>query len=114
LHCFGYIHSAYGAHRILWKNQYSKAYLEELGVDVSITYDDSMIPASQPEPESLPKHSSRWRGLTRIGESSRQQLVYGRQALMLNAAVMDDDRPLNAPWMVELDLPQLDTQSSTS
>jgi len=114
LHCFGHIHSAYGAHRVLWKNQYSKAHLEELGVDVSIKNDDSMIPTSQPEPESSLKNSSRRRGFARTGESSRQQLVHGRQMFMLNAAVMDDDRPLNTPWMVELDLPQLDTQISTS
>ncbi|KAF2811913.1 uncharacterized protein BDZ99DRAFT_361846, partial [Mytilinidion resinicola] len=105
LHCFGHIHSGYGAQRVAWKDSVSSTELEELGIDDQSSQDDDMILIPRPEPEGLMKNSDRRRGYVKLSHSTREALVHGKQTLMVNAAIIDSESQThNAPWLVELDL----------
>lgn len=40
-------------------------------------------------------------------QSRNEGMVFGRETLMVNAAILDGkNQPINAPWLVELDLPR--------
>jgi len=81
LHCFGHIHEAHGAKMITWE--------EDRGI-----FGWEAIERQGDEKNVYP-------------EVSKQEVEFGRQTLMVNAAIMDlSYRPRNAPWLIDLDLPK--------
>ncbi|KAF2491338.1 hypothetical protein BU16DRAFT_433027, partial [Lophium mytilinum] len=105
LHCFGHIHSGYGAQRVAWKDSVSSTELEELGIEDQSFQDDRLVLLPRPEPEGLMKNSNRRRGYVKVSDATKEALVHGKQTLMVNAAIMDwESQPHNAPWLVVLDL----------
>ncbi|KAK5684296.1 hypothetical protein LTS10_004163 [Elasticomyces elasticus] len=79
LHCFGHIHEGHGHLLKTWE---SSSPSDEQTVDVTISQ------AGVPDPKREAK-----------------KLKVGTDTLMVNAAIMDGrNHPVNAPWLVELDL----------
>lgn len=82
LYCFGHIHEGYGAKVITWKD------------------DKNLIGADAIENEASQRnmypHSSEW------------PVKFGKETLMVNASIMNVNyRPVNAPWLVNLELPRV-------
>ncbi|KAI4177422.1 MAG: hypothetical protein LQ343_000403 [Gyalolechia ehrenbergii] len=83
LHCFGHIHEGWGAKRINWVEEAS----EELPVEGQKVLNDRCVRAD-------------------VSEGSGKPLRFGDETLFVNAAIMDvRNKPVNAPWSVDLDLP---------
>ncbi|KAG0650415.1 Metallophosphoesterase domain-containing 1 [Hyphodiscus hymeniophilus] len=81
LYCFGHIHEAHGAMIARWKDD-----KENVGADAI----ESLTPKQNNYPES-----SSW------------PIQFGKETLMVNAAIMDIDYdPSNSPWVVNLELPR--------
>ncbi|KAL8997051.1 MAG: hypothetical protein Q9169_003592 [Polycauliona sp. 2 TL-2023] len=88
LHCFGHIHEGWGAQRMNWAEDRSvslpvdrQKMLDNRCVHVNVSRDGGDDPAEEP-------------------------LVFGEETLFVNAAIMDVNyMPVNAPWLVDLDLP---------
>ena len=85
LHCFGHVHEAYGAERVIWSGL-----LPDYDDEKSIRRRESL------EPSRLD-----------VSNTGKQPLQYGSETLMVNAAIMDhENQPVNAPWIVDLELPR--------
>jgi len=83
LHCFGHIHEGWGAERMNWGTQ-STGSIEPDGEDV------------------FEERAAR----IDISEDSGKPLKWGEETLFVNASIMNVHyRPVNAPWIVDLDLP---------
>lgn len=81
LYCFGHIHEAYGAKLITWKDEKSL-----IGPDA--------IENEYSQPNIYPN-------------SSNSPVKFGKETLMVNASIMTFNyRPMNAPWIVDLELPR--------
>ena len=89
MHCFGHIHEANGMRIIEWES-------EETGrLDQGI------------------KHDSPFEN--RYPIATHVSIRYGQQSLLVNAAVMDEkNRPVNAPWLVDIELTNAATEDRLS
>ena len=82
LHCFGHIHEGWGAQRINWKK--------------------NSIQTATPQREKMLENRSACLPFSANGEP----LVFGEETVFVNASIMNlRYRPVNAPWLVDLDLP---------
>jgi predicted phosphohydrolase len=82
LHCFGHIHEGHGAIKIEW----------DLGtVGRSVIKSETMQKNSYPEADCC-------------------QVEYGKETLMVNAAIMNNLNfsPANPPWLLDLEMPRAD------
>lgn len=82
LHCFGHIHEGHGATQVIWEK----------------------------DPKVLvPRAISSKHTLTnRYPEANKCPVAFGEETLFVNAAIMDVDyEPMNAPWLVDIDLPNV-------
>ena len=93
LHCFGHIHEGRGAERVTWSGlrpdyDDEKSVLRKRRIDVA-------------------KHGGRQNpSYIDISRDAEHPLVFGRETLMVNAAIIDgENNPVNAPWIVDIDLP---------
>ncbi|CAL3969105.1 unnamed protein product [Diplocarpon coronariae] len=81
LYCFGHIHEAHGSHMVTWKDDQ-----ETIGAEA--------IESERRKPNRYP-------------DSAHCPVRSGKETLMINAAIMNlSYKPTNAPWLVDLDLPQ--------
>ncbi|KAL3423717.1 hypothetical protein PVAG01_05464 [Phlyctema vagabunda] len=86
MHCFGHIHEGYGARRVSWVGEGDLASSGE----------------TAPQGNRCPQQNS-W------------PIEFGTQTLMVNAAIKDGgNRPRNAPWLIDLDLPPWRRESNRS
>jgi len=88
LHCFGHIHEGYGAERVTWSG-------------LLPDYDDekSVLSRQTIDPSSVSSHLD-------VSSTARYPLQHGMETLTVNAAIMDhDNRPVQAPWIIDLELP---------
>jgi len=75
-HFFGHVHESYGAQRINW---------EKNTIETATPIGSNRLRYSSDGPEPL---------------------VFGQETIFVNASIMNlNYRPVNAPWLVELDLP---------
>jgi hypothetical protein len=82
MYCFGHIHEGHGAKMVTWKDD--KTLLGQNAIQSQEFREDS----NYPEAEHLP-------------------IEFGKETLMVNAAIMQGhSRPVNAPWLFDLDLPK--------
>ena len=90
LHCFGHIHEGWGAQRNNWIH----------GSSASLHVDQ----------QQMLKDRCAYVNISQGGqdgplEGSNKPLVFGEETLFINAAIMDVNyKPVNAPWLVDLDL----------
>lgn len=87
MHCFGHIHESNGAEVMNWESRESE--VSGSSTRIQETHrEHGDIRNAYPEPVRL-------------------LLFHGQQSLMINAAIMDGrNEPKNAPWLVDLELPQ--------
>lgn len=83
VHCFGHIHEGWGAERMNWSTESTKRI----------------------EVESQKTLHQRFAYLD-LTDSEGPPLSFGQETLFVNAAIMNKRySPVNAPWVVDLDLP---------
>ena len=83
LHCFGHIHEGWGAEKHHWENGKVRKFFQDK--------------------EIAPK--DRCCDLT-CSNNGLEPLVFGKETLFVNASILNGAyRPVNAPWLVDLDLP---------
>jgi len=89
LHCFGHVHTSWGAERVTW--------------DMSAKLEAGEEDASLPERvrEDVLRNSIKRKGHAPVGTEG---MVHGEQTLFVNAAI-EAEEWTNAPWLVTLDLP---------
>ncbi len=90
LHCFGHIHESWGAERTSWEQRKSeRVQVDELRmVEEKSAYVD-------------------------ISKDGERPLEFGKETLFVNASIMNlRYQPMNAPWVVDLDLPLGDCSKS--
>ena len=98
LHCFGHIHEGWGAEVVEWSGRAdTKMTIEEYkdkGWEKSIKRVEPVDCGSKVDD----------RAVSVDGTALRR----GRETVMVNAAIMDVGyRPVNAPFLVELELPKM-------
>ena len=80
LHCFGHIHEGHGAWKIAW------------------TVDQAVI--------GRPAMRSSTRQKNSYPEADKCQVEFGKETLMVNAAIMNQwNKPTNPPWLLDLEMP---------
>ena len=83
VHCFGHIHEGWGAERMFWAT--------------------SKVEKKVPRAEEMFEQKAAY---INISSDGNQSLKWGEETLFVNASIMDVRyRPVNAPWVVDLDLP---------
>lgn len=84
LHCFGHIHEGWGAERMEWKTK-------------------KVERIEQTKEETFEKRAAQ----IDISSEGEKPLGWGEETLFVNASIMNvQHRPVNAPWIVDLDLPR--------
>ncbi|KAI9681253.1 MAG: hypothetical protein M1817_002535 [Caeruleum heppii] len=101
LHCFGHIHEAWGAERVRWAKRND---LSGPVVDSELHKMVEDVHPVKPDPaKALIDRAVK----VDIGNRSSQPLRYGEETLFVNAAIMNVRyMPVNAPWLVDLELPR--------
>lgn len=90
--CFGHIHEAWGAEWVNWDGKASGL--------------ESSIESISKEKVDLDKVVQDRAAFVDGSSSARTPIIYGGTTLLINAAIMDVwYKPVNAPWVVDLDLP---------
>ncbi|KAI9717015.1 MAG: hypothetical protein M1812_004950 [Candelaria pacifica] len=96
LHCFGHIHEEWGAERVQWANAKDG------------WTDFEQVETIETDAEQVSKER---RAYLDVSQGSRRPLRFGEETLLINASIMDVRyRPINAPWVVDLDLPTADAK----
>jgi predicted MPP superfamily phosphohydrolase len=103
MHCFGHIHEGWGGKFITWRPKMSPkpSHLTDI-----YNQDSHVI-----EKLSTPEGRIPWPALAATNHSSvntqpQKTLKQGMQTLFINAAIKGrGDRPIQPPWLVDLDLP---------
>lgn len=114
--CFGHIHEGWGAERLAWADDAEdvpgkacsigewkeggwKAGFKDGQEDASVKVD---LDAAKE------KHAA----FVDISEAGGNAVQPGKETLFVNAAIMDVKyRPINAPWVVDMDLPRKESSS---
>jgi len=83
LHCFGHIHEGWGAGRMDWVNRK----FNRMRIDRDQVFEDRAAKLD-------------------LSSDSGEAITFGKETLFINAAIMNFRyKPVNAPWVVDLDLP---------
>jgi predicted phosphodiesterase len=91
LHCFGHVHTGYGAQRLAFKENAN-----------SKEDDDSIIPLAK---EWVGKNQAKKKGFPSLPPDSLKEFSTKKQTLCVNAAMEGEKGVLeNAPWVVDLGL----------
>lgn len=97
LHCFGHIHKGYGAQRVEFDT--TKAVKDK-------KTGDEFDPIVSFGKEWVGPNQSRRKGYASLSQGSAEAFRTRDQTLLVNASIVNEDgKSLNAPWIVELDLP---------
>lgn len=94
MHCFGHIHEAWGAQKVLWN-------------DGELDVHDPKQHIRKAEPIKVDNGSARnQRAVTvDISQGTHSAVTFGKETLMVNASIMTlQYAPWNGPWLVDLDL----------
>jgi len=90
LHCFGHIHEGWGAERVNWQD----VKIQRLEQDQQCMLDERSAYVD-------------------VSSDSERPLRFGKETLFVNASIMNVRyNPVNAPWVVDLDLPLANASKS--
>lgn len=99
LHCFGHIHEGWGAQKVLWAEG------EELDVKKPMEH-VQCAKAVEVDEQRMSNQRAVYVDASRGGD---WEVVHGRETLMVNASIMNVRyRPVQGPWLVDLDLERAD------
>lgn len=107
LHCFGHIHEGWGAERITWDENATKVGTEGMGMEEWKGEGWRRgVGKCVPAVESIDRDRVCADRCVRVDLAGPEAFERGRETLLVNAAIMDVEyKPVNAPWLVEVDLP---------
>ncbi|CAH0016777.1 unnamed protein product [Clonostachys rhizophaga] len=129
IHCFGHIHEAWGGYLARWKEQDGphaipkhiiddeNSVLIKKRKDLSLPFRISRIEdfGANVEKRKALVEISRRRGVHVDLTEGETHLQQGEATLFLNAAIMSIRyRPINPPWLVDLNLPTTEQTSTSS
>jgi hypothetical protein len=98
LHCFGHIHEDWGAQRVVWKE----------GDDLDVKSEEHVEKRVEVQVDGDKMAQERAVEID-ISHEGGQELEFGKETLMVNASIMTlTYKPLQEPWLVDLDLPKSD------
>lgn len=109
--CFGHIHEGWGAERVSWSNGVEGVVNKTCSIEgwkggaweEGVKHEDGVIPVQV----DLAAARENRAVFVDVSESSGDAIRPGKETLFVNAAIMDVKyRPVNAPWVVDLDLPR--------
>ncbi|KAI9792369.1 MAG: hypothetical protein M1833_001101 [Piccolia ochrophora] len=101
LHCFGHIHEGWGAERVRWGVRSNDAHQVR---DQSSAV--GLVEAVHQYEPSKAQVLADGAAYIDVSEHSSSPLDVGQETLLVNASIMDVRyRPLQAPWVVDIDLP---------
>ncbi|KAJ4985377.1 ser thr protein phosphatase family protein [Stagonosporopsis vannaccii] len=99
LHCFGHIHEGWGAQKVVW------AQGGDLNVKTAMEHVES-VKGVEVNEQRMRDQRAVHVDASRGGEF---EVVHGIETLMVNASIMDVRyRPVQGPWLVDLDLERAD------
>ncbi|KAJ9649331.1 hypothetical protein H2201_004337 [Coniosporium apollinis] len=97
LHCFGHIHEGWGAERVVWSKGSSAQSFVSGSSDVKVA---NRVPVDED------KMNADRCAYVDVSSDGAEPLRRGEETLMVNASIMNAHyRPVNGPWLVDLDLP---------
>lgn len=109
--CFGHIHEGWGAERVRWsesalevvkRNDTLQAW-KDGGWKDGIEGNSASIEKIKVDIDAARKEHA---AFVDVSEDGGRAIRQGYETLMVNAAIMDVEyRPVNAPWVVDVDLP---------
>ena len=106
--CFGHIHEGWGAERIRWFSDIDRVVSTPCSVEDWTQRGWPAAAATQTkvelDMENVTKAHCAYLDLSSAGSS---ELRRGKETMFINAAIMNARfKPVNAPWLIELDLPR--------
>lgn len=118
LHCFGHIHEGWGAKLVTWREQLTEkpshftnidndksTVVEKLSGFQHTNFDTPESKDEKSKKEEYHRQQRCYATTHCIGDAN--PLEYGVQTLFINAAIQGtEEKPLQLPWLVELDLPK--------
>ena len=117
MHCFGHIHEGWGAKMVTWRELTEKpthftdidndksTIVEKLSGFQHSKYDTSDFMKEKLEKEKYYRQQRCYTTTHCTGDAI--PLEHGMQTLFINAAIQGtEERPLQLPWLVELELPK--------
>ncbi|KAK4507155.1 hypothetical protein PRZ48_000889 [Zasmidium cellare] len=112
IHCFGHIHEGWGAERIKWSDKADE--VADSTATISQWQNGSWKEgvagqgsAIETIKTNLDAAKERHAVLVDVSKEGGQPLKKGEESLLVNAAIMDVEySPVNAPWIVDIDLPK--------
>lgn len=108
LHCFGHIHEGWGAEFVNWSDA------DRIATETASIaewkdgkYVSGMAPDNGVRPVPVDAAATTERHAAYLDMTSNgERITPGEQTALINAAIMDVKyRPVNAPWLVDMDLP---------
>lgn len=111
LHCFGHIHEAWGAQRIVWSGDRERAIgmLEGKNEDDGILGETAELIGGMDADAVNPDDGKVIEGravYVDVSDGSESPLRYGKETLVVNSSIMNlSYRPEGAGWLVDLELP---------
>ena len=107
--CFGHIHEGWGAERLRWADGAGEVATKECSLEEwkEKVWEEGVGKVERIEVDLEDARERRAVYVDVSEEEGGRGLKDGEETLFVNAAVMDVDyRPVNAPWVVDLDLPR--------
>jgi len=114
IHCFGHIHEAWGAERVTWgptvdqvcaKSTTIKEFKKTWGDEIA---EDGITRVATNVESAAEKHCVE----VDLSSKARRPIQRGHETLLVNAAIMNVAyEPVNAPWLVVVDLPVADVRA---
>ncbi|KAF2458473.1 Metallo-dependent phosphatase-like protein [Lineolata rhizophorae] len=102
LHCFGHIHKSYGAQRVSYLSANGEEYLQG-SYFVGDDWNDEMKVFPK---EVIDMEAAKQRGWAQVSDEAMRRVQGGRETLMVNAALLEEDRKnFRPPFVVDLKLP---------
>lgn len=110
LHCFGHIHEGWGAQKIRWGDRADEVAATRFstkdwknGAWEAGIANNGLETVSVDEEKTLQRHAA----YLDISRDSGSMLKRGKETALVNAAIMDVKyQPVNAAWLVDLELPR--------
>lgn len=103
LHCFGHIHEGWGAERVRWQDRRETQAIARSSDEVKPQ--DSIAQLTKWKTDPLQMLADR-AAYADVSSTSSNPLKARTETLFVNASIMNVRyQPVNAPWLVDLDLP---------
>nr|OQO17875.1 hypothetical protein B0A51_15694 [Rachicladosporium sp. CCFEE 5018] len=105
IHCFGHIHEGYGVKRVTWPLDADEVASRKMSIQDWSEQTEAWS-QRQIEPIGLAQDCGATEHALFVNLREGNALHRGKETVMINAAVMNKDLdPVNAPWVLDIDLP---------